>query len=174
MTCLTRWVDPVDRVSLAQPPTGTHGLAYRRFVFLWLANWWDGVDLWLGQLAFPFQFAIVIVVLAPVCMGVAWAIDRSVDLVSARFTRVRDAQPPLNSTEPAPVPEVIPVRADVPAGTPATIITSIDPTLPTVEPAIVVEPAVVVEPTAQESRVQEQAVQEPTSVGGRGPESGGS
>jgi hypothetical protein len=54
-------------------------------VFLWLANWWDGVDLWLSQLAFPFQFAIVIVVLAPVCFGIAVLVDRVVDLVRARL-----------------------------------------------------------------------------------------
>lgn len=55
-------------------------------MFLWLANWWDGVDLWLSQLAFPFQFAIVIVVLAPVCFGVAVLVDRVVDLVGHRIT----------------------------------------------------------------------------------------
>jgi hypothetical protein len=91
-------------------------------VFLWLANWWDGVDLWLSQLAFPFQFAIVIAVLAPVCVGIAWAADRVVDLVSGRFTRVRTPQPAVVHTEPTQV--VIHVRADVPAGTPATIIMS--------------------------------------------------
>jgi hypothetical protein len=85
-------------------------------VFLWLANWWDGVDLWLSQLAFPFQFAIVIAVLAPVCFGLALLVDRVVDLVSGRVTRPRD--------EPTPAAQPLPlVRADVPAGTPGTIIT---------------------------------------------------
>jgi hypothetical protein len=159
----------VDRVGLGQATTVTQPLAYRRFVFLWLANWWDGVDLWLGQLAFPFQFAIVIVVLAPVCLGVAWAIDRAVDLVSARFTMVRDAEPPLNRTEPAPAPPLVHVRADVPAGTPAVITTSVRPADTTAEPATAVEPG--------SAAVQEAApgdAQEPTSVGGRGSESGGS
>lgn len=55
-------------------------------MFLWLANWWDGVDLWLSQLAFPFQFAIVIVVLAPVCFGVAVLVDRVVDVIGHRTT----------------------------------------------------------------------------------------
>lgn len=59
-------------------------------MFLWLANWWDGVDLWLSQLAFPFQFAIVIVVLAPVCLGVAVLVDRVVDLFGHRTTDRRD------------------------------------------------------------------------------------
>lgn len=85
-------------------------------MFLWLANWWDGVDLWLSQLAFPFQFAIVVAVLAPVCFGVALLVDRVVDMVSGRRA---DTVP-----EPDPVPLV---RADVPAGTPATIITAVPP-----------------------------------------------
>jgi hypothetical protein len=58
-------------------------------VLQWLANWWDAVALWLTELAFPFQFAIVIAVLAPICFGLAWAIDRAVDIVSARLTRAR-------------------------------------------------------------------------------------
>ncbi|HEX3589673.1 MAG TPA: hypothetical protein VHV74_08570, partial [Pseudonocardiaceae bacterium] len=81
-------------------------------MFLWLANWWDGVDLWLSQLAFPFQFAIVIAVLAPVCLGLTWLIECVVDLVSGRVTRSRDIQ-----QEPVESPETPPlVRADVPAG----------------------------------------------------------
>jgi hypothetical protein len=65
----------------------------------------------------------VIAVLAPLCLVVAWGIDRAVDEVTARLTR---------SNEPRPVrvravsmPVVMHVRADVPAGTPATIITSV-------------------------------------------------
>jgi hypothetical protein len=96
--------------------------AYGRFVFMWLANWWDGVDLWLSQLAFPFQFAIVIAVLGPLCWGVAWGIDRIVDLVSGRVRRTR-----MTTEMMATTPEPMPVRADVPPGTPATIITSLDP-----------------------------------------------
>ena len=88
----------------------------------WLANWWDAVALWLSELAFPFQFALVIAVLAPLCLVVAWAIDRAVDLVSARFTRSGEGQTVRVVT--VPTPHVLDVRADVPAGTPATIITS--------------------------------------------------
>lgn len=64
-------------------------------VFGWLGSWWNGVELWLTQLWFPAQFAMVMLVLLPLCLGVAWLIDRAVDLISARFTRVRDAQPPV-------------------------------------------------------------------------------
>lgn len=61
----------------------------------WLAALWDGIELWLTQLSFPVQFALVMAVLLPTCLGVAWLIDRVVDLVSARLTRVRDAEPPV-------------------------------------------------------------------------------
>lgn len=111
-------------------------------MFLWLADWWDSADLWLTQLAFPFQFAIVIAVLGPLCAGVAWAIDRCVDLVRK--------QPRAKRTQ-----QLILVRADVPAGTPATIIRP--------EP-VVTEPAVI-EPA--ESPVT-------PAVGRRTPESTGS
>jgi hypothetical protein len=87
-----------------------------RKVFLWLANWWDGVDLWLSQLAFPLQFVIVIAVLAPVCFGLAVLVDRVVDLVTGRPT------PPAEDPAERPVEPL--VRVDVPAGTPATIITA--------------------------------------------------
>lgn len=83
-------------------------------VFLWLANWWDGVDLWLNQLPFPFQFAIVIAVLAPVCLGAAWVIDRSVDLVSAWLGRMRGVVP--SADRPAPEPEPDPEPVDAPVG----------------------------------------------------------
>jgi hypothetical protein len=90
-----------------------------------LANWWDAVALWLTDLAFPFQFALVIVVLAPLCWFVAWAMDRVVDLV--RGLLIRSAPRPSVRVVAVPVPAkpvVIPVRADVPAGTPARIIAS--------------------------------------------------
>jgi hypothetical protein len=73
-------------------------------VFLWLANWWDGVDLWLTQLSFPFQFVLVMVVLLPLCLAVAWAIDRLVDVISSLVTRVRDAEPPVAGAEPGAEP----------------------------------------------------------------------
>ncbi|MGH3436319.1 MAG: hypothetical protein ACRDRN_07600 [Sciscionella sp.] len=59
----------------------------------WLGAWWGGVGLWLTQLAFPLQFAIVMIVVLPVCLGVAWLIDRAVDLASARLSRTRTAAP---------------------------------------------------------------------------------
>ena len=49
-----------------------------------LGDWWNKVELWvvLG-LPFPFQFALVMAVLLPLCVVLAWLIDRAVDYASA-------------------------------------------------------------------------------------------
>ncbi|XVV07843.1 hypothetical protein ACQPW3_08535 [Actinosynnema sp. CA-248983] len=52
------------------------------------AQWWDGVELWLAQLPFPFQFALVMAVLLPASLGVARLIDRVVDQAAGRFNPV--------------------------------------------------------------------------------------
>jgi hypothetical protein len=44
-----------------------------------LANRWDAVELWVTQLAFPFQVALAIVVVLPLCWGLAGLLDRAVD-----------------------------------------------------------------------------------------------
>ncbi len=62
-------------------------------VVSWLSDWWNGVELWITQLAFPFQFAIVIAVLLPVCVGLAWLIDRVVDFVASKVSPSRNAEP---------------------------------------------------------------------------------
>jgi len=49
----------------------------------WLADWWDGVELWITQLWFPFQVALVIVVLLPLCWAAAVLIDNGVGRASA-------------------------------------------------------------------------------------------
>jgi hypothetical protein len=48
----------------------------------WLADWWDGIELWITQLWFPFQVVLVIVVLLPLCWGAARVVDVAVDRVS--------------------------------------------------------------------------------------------
>ncbi|KAA2266092.1 hypothetical protein F0L68_02945 [Solihabitans fulvus] len=63
-------------------------------MFTWLADWWDGVELWLAQQPFAIEFALVMVVLLPLCLGLARLIDRVVDRVSARLTGVRDVAEP--------------------------------------------------------------------------------
>jgi hypothetical protein len=50
-----------------------------------LVNWWDALELWLTQLAFPFQVLFAIVVLLPVCWGAAALIDRLSDVVALRL-----------------------------------------------------------------------------------------
>jgi hypothetical protein len=67
-----------------------------------LSDWWNGVELWVAGLAFPFQFALVMAVLAPVCMVVAYLIDRVVDHASALFGPSRTEDRPIRSSQPDP------------------------------------------------------------------------
>ena len=62
-----------------------------------LSDWWNGVELWMLGLPFPFQFALVVVVLVPLCLVVAWLIDRIVDNASAFFGPSRHPEPPLGT-----------------------------------------------------------------------------
>ena len=61
-----------------------------------IADWWDAVELWLTQLAFPFQVALAIVVGLPLCWLAAAGIDRLVDVAIDRVaaTRHRTGPPP--------------------------------------------------------------------------------
>lgn len=61
----------------------------------WLVAWWDGVELWLVQLPYPLLVTLMLAVLLPLCWGAARVIDRGVDELAAKVTRVRDAEPPL-------------------------------------------------------------------------------
>jgi hypothetical protein len=62
-----------------------------------LSDWWNGVELWMLGLPFPLQFALVVVVLAPICLVVAWLIDRIVDHTSALFAPTNGAEQPIGS-----------------------------------------------------------------------------
>ncbi|MFC4858333.1 hypothetical protein [Actinophytocola glycyrrhizae] len=64
-----------------------------------VAEWWNGVELWVSGLAFPFQFALVMVLLGPFCVVVAWAIDRVVDHASTWFGPAPGDEEPIG-TEP--------------------------------------------------------------------------
>ncbi|RCW40819.1 hypothetical protein DFQ14_110148 [Halopolyspora algeriensis] len=66
----------------------------------WLIAWWDGLELWLVQLPYPLLVTLMLVVLLPLCWGVARVLDRGIDEVSARVTRVRGAQPPPGRQDP--------------------------------------------------------------------------
>ena len=52
-----------------------------------LANQWDAVELWVTQLAFPFQVLLAILVVLPLCWTVAGLVDRGVDAVVLLGTR---------------------------------------------------------------------------------------
>lgn len=71
-----------------------------------LSDWWNGVELWMLGLPFPLQFALVVVVLAPVCLVVAWLIDRIVDHASALFGPAKAAEEPLGSAKHADEVEI--------------------------------------------------------------------
>lgn len=43
-----------------------------------MLDWWDGVELWLTQLAFPVQVLLAIVILLPLCWLASAAIDNGV------------------------------------------------------------------------------------------------
>jgi len=44
-----------------------------------VANRWDAVELWVTQLAFPFQVVLAVLVVLPLCWAVAGLLDRAVD-----------------------------------------------------------------------------------------------
>jgi hypothetical protein len=44
-----------------------------------VATWWDGVELWLTQLAFTLQVILVVGVLGPLCWGIAATVDSVVE-----------------------------------------------------------------------------------------------
>lgn len=52
-----------------------------------LADWWDAVELWVTQLSFPFQVLLAIVVVLPVCWGLATLVDRAAGAVLALLAR---------------------------------------------------------------------------------------
>jgi hypothetical protein len=59
-----------------------------------IADWWDGIELWLTQQWFPVQLAVVFPVLLPALWLMAATIDRVVDAVSARIAAARSGSRP--------------------------------------------------------------------------------
>jgi hypothetical protein len=53
----------------------------------WLVDWWDSVELWVTQLAFPFQVALAIIVLLPLCWASAALADRATESVATWWSR---------------------------------------------------------------------------------------
>jgi hypothetical protein len=66
-----------------------------------IADWWDAVELWITQLAFPFQVVLAIVVLIPLCWFVSAGVDRLVDVVSGAAASARAASTRAASSRPA-------------------------------------------------------------------------
>lgn len=59
-------------------------------MFNGLADWWDGVELWLAQAWFPVQFVLVMVVVVPLCLAAAWVLDKLVGLFARKLVPGRD------------------------------------------------------------------------------------
>jgi hypothetical protein len=59
-----------------------------------IADWWDAVELWLTQLAFPFQVLLAIVVGLPLCWLAAAGIDRLVDVAIEKVAATRSRTGP--------------------------------------------------------------------------------
>lgn len=66
-----------------------------------MAEWWNGIELWVTGIPFPFQFALVVLFLGPLCVGVAWVIDRTVDHASTWFGPAPGDEEPIGGEEPA-------------------------------------------------------------------------
>ncbi|MEU8633436.1 hypothetical protein AB0C38_14790 [Amycolatopsis sp. NPDC048633] len=59
-------------------------------MFNGLADWWDGVELWLAQAWFPVQFVLVMVAVVPLCLAAAWVLDKLVGLFAHWLAPGRD------------------------------------------------------------------------------------
>jgi hypothetical protein len=58
-----------------------------------VANRWDAVELWVTQLAFPFQVVLAILIVLPLCWVVAGLLDRAVDAAVLLGARRRSPRP---------------------------------------------------------------------------------
>jgi hypothetical protein len=68
-----------------------------------VANRWDAVELWVTQLAFPFQVVLAVLVVLPLCWAVAGLLDRAVDaavLLGARQRPGRFSRRPRRPRRP--------------------------------------------------------------------------
>lgn len=52
-----------------------------------MASWWDEFELWIAGLPFVPQVALVLLVMVPVCRGVAWLLDRGLAAVFVLLKR---------------------------------------------------------------------------------------
>ena len=56
-----------------------------------IADWWDGLELWVAGLPFIPQFVVVLAVVIPLSFGLAWVLDRV--LMGALIVLGRGAEP---------------------------------------------------------------------------------
>ncbi|MEC3915281.1 hypothetical protein [Nocardia sp. CDC160] len=56
-----------------------------------IANWWDSVELWVAGLPFIPQFAVVLAAMVPVCLAIAYVLDRTLRVVLRALGRDRIA-----------------------------------------------------------------------------------
>ena len=49
-----------------------------------LADWYDAMELWVTQLAFPLQVLLAVVVVLPLCLLAAMLLDRVSELLVSR------------------------------------------------------------------------------------------
>ena len=68
-----------------------------------VAAWWDGLELWVAGLPFVPQVALVLVVMVPVCFGIAQLLDRGLAVAFAALGRgeVVDADGPAHGSRKA-------------------------------------------------------------------------
>ncbi|WP_306361162.1 hypothetical protein [Nocardia sp. CC227C] len=67
-----------------------------------IADWWDGVELWVAGLPFVPQFAVVLAAMVPVCFGIAYLLDRALRIAMRLLGRDRAAAREATVTTPAP------------------------------------------------------------------------
>lgn len=67
-----------------------------------IADWWDGVELWVAGLPFVPQFAVVLAAMVPVCFGIAYLLDRALRVALRLLGRDRVAAREAVTTAPAP------------------------------------------------------------------------
>ncbi|WP_063712619.1 hypothetical protein [Nocardia concava] len=70
-----------------------------------IAGWWDGVELWVAGLPFVPQFAVVLAAMIPVCLAIAYVLDRVLRTVLrvAGRDRVAAREAAIPATSPRPM-----------------------------------------------------------------------
>lgn len=64
-----------------------------------VASWWDDFELWLAGLSFVPQAVLVLAVLIPAAVAIAWFLDRAIAVVFALAGRGETAPTPAPTTE---------------------------------------------------------------------------